>query len=43
MTFITTPILQNPKYLLRAFDPVDIHFVFQGLSDPEVVQYYGVQ
>lgn len=43
MPAITTPILKSQNYLLRAFKPQDIHFVFQGLSDPEVVQYYGVQ
>jgi hypothetical protein len=40
---ITTPILKRQNDLLRAFKPQDIHFVFQGLSNPEVVQYYGVQ
>jgi [ribosomal protein S5]-alanine N-acetyltransferase len=36
------PILQTAGLLLRAFEEMDLDYVFQGLSNPEVIKYYGV-
>ena len=34
--------LQSPRFLLQQILPTDQQFIFQGLSDPEVIQHYGV-
>lgn len=34
--------IHTARLLLRAFQPSDRAFVFEGLSDPEVIQHYGV-
>jgi len=36
------PNLRTERLLLRQFIPKDIEQVFEGLSNPEVVKYYGV-
>jgi ribosomal-protein-alanine N-acetyltransferase len=36
------PILQSSRLLLRQIVEGDIQAVFQGLSDPDVIRYYGV-
>jgi ribosomal-protein-alanine N-acetyltransferase len=36
------PILKTKRLLLRNFNSIDIENVFSGLSDPDVVKYYGV-
>lgn len=38
----TFPILKTEHLLLRQFNPNDIYNVFKGLSDPEIIKYYGV-
>lgn len=41
----TTPgavTLGTDRLLLRPMAPTDIHDVFRGLSDPEVIRHYGV-
>ncbi len=35
-------ILQSDRLLLRPFIDTDIDAVFQGLSHPEIIKYYGV-
>lgn len=37
------PVLQKPGLILRQIKPSDQAAVFQGLSDPQVVRYYGVE
>ena len=37
------PTLHTGRLLLRQIIATDIDKVFEGLSDPEVVKYYGVQ
>jgi ribosomal-protein-alanine N-acetyltransferase len=37
------PELQTERYLLQQIVPEDQPFIFEGLSHPEVVPYYGVQ
>lgn len=34
--------LSTPRLLLRRIIPDDLHHIYQGLSDPQVIQYYGV-
>ena|SRR6218665_2010980 len=36
------PILYTQRLLLREIEPADIDKVFEGLSHPDVIQYYGV-
>src|SRR4051812_44355910 len=36
------PILKTERLLLRQFEANDLQHVFQGLSHPEVIKYYGV-
>ncbi|SFH28494.1 GNAT family N-acetyltransferase [Pedobacter insulae] len=38
----TLPTLKTPTLLLRPFLDDDIELVFQGLSNPQVIHYYGV-
>jgi [ribosomal protein S5]-alanine N-acetyltransferase len=35
-------MLKTKKYLLRVFNQNDLHSVFEGLSHPDVIRYYGV-
>ena len=37
------PTLQSHDYILREIIPEDRAHIFKGLSDPDVVKYYGVQ
>jgi [ribosomal protein S5]-alanine N-acetyltransferase len=36
------PELITERFLLRQITPADQQVVFKGLSDPQVIQYYGV-
>ena len=36
------PIIKTNNLLLRRFVESDLENVFSGLSDPEVIKYYGV-
>lgn len=36
------PLLNSPRLRLRQIEPTDIGNVYQGLSNPEVIKYYGV-
>ncbi len=38
----TFPRLQSKRVLLRQFVASDIEHVFRGLSNPDVIEYYGV-
>lgn len=42
MTYINFPRLKTEKLLLRQFAESDLENVYKGLSDPEVIKYYGV-
>ena len=37
------PQLQTQRFQLRQFSEEDLHNVFAGLSNPEVIKYYGVK
>ena len=37
------PELHTDRFLLRQIQAEDQAFIFQGLSDPLVIPYYGVQ
>jgi [ribosomal protein S5]-alanine N-acetyltransferase len=37
------PVLQQQALTLRQIKPADQTAVFQGLSDPQVIRYYGVE
>lgn len=36
------PNLKNDRFLLRQFEENDLQNVFNGLSNPDVIKYYGV-
>lgn len=36
------PILKTQRFLLRQFVESDLENVYKGLSDPEIIKYYGV-
>lgn len=36
------PELQTDRTVLRQFQKSDINYVYQGLSDPEIIRYYEV-
>ncbi len=36
------PTLKTSRYLLRQFVESDLDNVYKGLSDPEIIKYYGV-
>jgi [ribosomal protein S5]-alanine N-acetyltransferase len=36
------PTLSTPRLQLRQFRPEDVELVYQGLSHPEVIRFYGV-
>jgi [ribosomal protein S5]-alanine N-acetyltransferase len=42
MTTVDFPILTTERLLLRQFAENDLEHVFKGLSDPEIIKYYGV-
>lgn len=35
--------IRTDRFLLRQFCPDDLAFVFEGLSHPDVIRYYGVR
>lgn len=37
------PVLKTERLLLRQFTKADLEMVFKGLSDPDIIKYYGVQ
>jgi [ribosomal protein S5]-alanine N-acetyltransferase len=44
MTFFDPfPVLRKAPVLLRMIRPSDQRAIFRGLSDPEVIRYYGVE
>jgi len=42
MTVADFPIIRINRLLLRQFVDSDIENVYKGLSDPEIIKYYGV-
>ncbi len=36
------PVLKTENFLLRKIERSDLEYIFEGLSDPDVVRYYGV-
>jgi [ribosomal protein S5]-alanine N-acetyltransferase len=42
MTTLAFPTIQTERLLLRQFEENDLANVFKGLSNPEIIQYYGV-
>lgn len=34
--------IRTDRLLLRQFEPDDIQYVFNGLSNPDVIKYYGI-
>lgn len=38
-----TPALSTNRLLLQAIEPADQQFVFEGLSHPDVIPFYGVR
>ena len=42
MTVADFPIIRLDRLLLRQFVDSDIENVYKGLSDPEIIKYYGV-
>jgi [ribosomal protein S5]-alanine N-acetyltransferase len=42
MTTADFPTLKTERLLLRQFVDNDLENVFKGLSDPEIIKYYGV-
>ena len=42
MTTIDFPIIKTERLLLRQFIAIDLENVYKGLSDPEILKYYGV-
>jgi [ribosomal protein S5]-alanine N-acetyltransferase len=36
------PVFKTPRLFLRQFTDADLENVFRGLSNPEVIKYYGV-
>ncbi len=36
------PVIRTERLLLRQFADNDLENVFKGLSDPDVIKYYGV-
>ena len=42
MTTIDSPIIKTKRLLLRKFIASDLENVYKGLSDPEIIKYYGV-
>ena len=42
MTTVDSPIIKTKRLLLRKFIASDLENVYKGLSDPEIIKYYGV-
>lgn len=42
MTTVDFPIIKTKRLLLRKFIASDLENVYKGLSDPEIIKYYGV-
>lgn len=42
MTTLTFPTIKTKRLLFRQFVESDLENVFRGLSDPVIIQYYGV-
>jgi ribosomal-protein-alanine N-acetyltransferase len=42
MTTVDFPIIKTKRLLLRQFIAIDLENVYKGLSDPEIIKYYGV-
>ena len=42
MTTVDFPIIKTKRLLLRQFIASDLENVYKGLSDPEIIKYYGV-
>ena len=42
MTKVDFPIIKTERLLLRQFIASDLENVYKGLSDPEIIKYYGV-
>lgn len=42
MSIIVNYTLRTPRLLLRPITDADIHQVYEGLSHPDVIRYYGV-
>lgn len=42
MTTVDFPIIKTERLLLRQFIASDLENVYKGLSDPEIIKYYGV-
>ena len=42
MTTVDFPIIKTKRLLLRQFIAIDLENVYKGLSDPEILKYYGV-
>ena len=36
------PVIATDRLLLRQFNETDLEHVYRGLSDPEVISYYGI-
>ncbi|MGK7391285.1 MAG: GNAT family N-acetyltransferase [Candidatus Cyclobacteriaceae bacterium M2_1C_046] len=42
MTTVEFPIIRTERFLLRQFVESDLENVYKGLSDQEIIKYYGV-
>jgi [ribosomal protein S5]-alanine N-acetyltransferase len=42
MTVVDFPTIKTKRLLLRQFVESDLEHVYKGLSDPEIIKYYGV-
>ena len=42
MIVIDFPTIKTERLLLRQFVDSDLEYVYKGLSDPEIIKYYGV-
>ena len=42
MTVVDFPTIRTERFLLRQFVESDLENVYRGLSDPEIIKYYGV-
>lgn len=42
MTLVDFPTITTERLLLRQFVESDLENVYKGLSDPEIIKYYGV-
>lgn len=34
--------METQRYVIEEIKPSDIHFIYKGLSHPEVIKYYGI-